>query len=77
MQILLKSGGQRPSRLRIIFNKNVKTAITVAQARGAMMQQFAVAKYEIAEYKPQQIKGSCLRLRQSGKNNYKNGAAHF
>ncbi len=57
MQILLKKW--RPTAIAIeelFFNKNVKTAITVAQARGAMMQQFAVAKYEIAEYKPQQIK---------------------
>ncbi len=57
MQVLLKKW--RPEAVAIeelFFNKNVKTAITVAQARGAMMQQFAVAKYEIAEYKPQQIK---------------------
>lgn len=57
LQVLLKKW--RPTAIAIeelFFNKNVKTAIVVAQARGAMIQQFAVANYEIAEYKPQQIK---------------------
>ena len=40
----------------IFFSKNVKTAIQVAHARGAMMQQLAVGMHQIAEYKPQQVK---------------------
>ncbi len=41
----------------IFFSKNVKTAIQVAQARGAIIQQLAVLdKFNIGEYKPQQIK---------------------
>ncbi len=40
----------------IFFSKNVKTAIQVAQARGAILQQLALGPQEIAEYKPQQVK---------------------
>lgn len=40
----------------IFFSKNVKTAIQVAQARGAILQQFASKQLSIGEYKPQQIK---------------------
>ncbi len=40
----------------IFFSKNVKTAIQVAQARGAMMQQLAISEHPITEYKPQQVK---------------------
>ena len=42
----------------LFFSKNVKTAIQVAQARGAIMQQMALGKHQIAEYKPQQVKVS-------------------
>jgi len=40
----------------IFFSKNIKTAMTVAHARGALMQNLASQGYKIAEYKPQQVK---------------------
>lgn len=40
----------------IFFSKNIKTAMTVAHARGALMQKLSSEGYEICEYKPQQIK---------------------
>lgn len=40
----------------LFFSKNVKTAIHVAHARGAIMQQLSIHGYQVAEYKPQQVK---------------------
>ena len=40
----------------IFFSKNIKTAIHVAHARGALMQKLSGEGYRIYEYKPQQIK---------------------
>ena len=40
----------------LFFSKNVKTAIHVAHARGAIMQQLSLEGYEVAEYKPQEVK---------------------
>ncbi len=40
----------------LFFSKNVKTAMTVAHARGAIMQKLAEEGCEIHEYKPCQIK---------------------
>ncbi len=40
----------------LFFSKNVKTAMHVAHARGAIMQKLAERGYPIHEYKPQQIK---------------------
>jgi len=40
----------------LFFSKNVKTAMHVAHARGAIMQKLSDRGYEINEYKPQQIK---------------------
>ena len=40
----------------LFFSKNVKTAMSVAHARGAMMQKLAEEGYEIFEYKPNKIK---------------------
>lgn len=40
----------------IFFSKNIKTAIHVAHARGALMQKLSSQGYIINEYKPQQIK---------------------
>ncbi len=40
----------------LFFSKNVKTAMTVAHARGAIMQKLAEQGYQIYEYKPMQIK---------------------
>lgn len=41
---------------KIFFSKNVKTAISVAQARGVIMLTAAHAKVSIAEYTPNQVK---------------------
>jgi len=40
----------------IFFSKNVKTAMSVAHSRGALMQKLSSQGYQIYEYKPQQIK---------------------
>ena len=40
----------------LFFSKNVKTAMTVAQARGVILLSAARAKILTAEYKPNQIK---------------------
>lgn len=40
----------------LFFSKNVKTAMHVAHARGAVMQKLAEEGYDIHEYKPAQIK---------------------
>ena len=57
LQIIVKKW--KPQAIAIeelFFSKNVKTAIQVAQARGAIMQQMALGSHQIAEYKPQQVK---------------------
>ena len=40
----------------LFFSKNVKTAMNVAHARGAIMQKSSDKGYDIHEYKPQKIK---------------------
>lgn len=40
----------------LFFNKNVKTAIRVGQARGVILLAGAVANLEVAEYTPLQVK---------------------
>lgn len=40
----------------LFFSKNVKTAMHVAHARGAVIQKLSAEGYKISEYKPQQIK---------------------
>jgi crossover junction endodeoxyribonuclease RuvC len=40
----------------IFFSKNIKTAMHVAHARGALMQKLSSNGYKIHEYKPQQVK---------------------
>ena len=40
----------------LFFSKNVKTAMHVAHARGAIMQKLSEKGYKIYEYKPQEIK---------------------
>lgn len=40
----------------LFFSKNVKTAMHVAHARGAIMQKLSAEGYDIYEYKPQKIK---------------------
>ena len=41
---------------RLYFNKNVKTAMVVAEARGVALVCGARARLEIAEYTPQEVK---------------------
>ena len=41
---------------RLYFNKNAKTAMAVAEARGIALLCGARARIEIAEYTPQQVK---------------------
>lgn len=41
---------------KIFFSRNVKTAISVAQARGVIMLTAAHAKVNISEYTPNQVK---------------------
>lgn len=43
---------------RLYFNKNVRTAMTVAEARGIALVCGARAGLEIAEYTPQEVKQS-------------------
>lgn len=43
---------------KIFFQKNVKTAISVAQARGVMIQKLSEQNINIAEYTPSQIKSA-------------------
>jgi len=43
---------------KIYFQKNVKTAITVAQARGVIIQKLTENKVNITEYTPLEIKNS-------------------
>ena len=43
---------------RLYFNKNVKTAMSVSEARGVALVCGARARLEIAEYTPQQVKQS-------------------
>jgi crossover junction endodeoxyribonuclease RuvC len=40
----------------IFFSKNIKTAMSVAHARGALMQKLSSAGYKINEYKPSHVK---------------------
>lgn len=40
----------------LFFSKNVKTAMLVAHARGAVIQKFSDKGYPVNEYKPQAIK---------------------
>lgn len=51
----------------IFFSKNVKTAIQVAQARGAILQQMALGPHQIAEYKPQEVKEAVCGYGKAGK----------
>jgi crossover junction endodeoxyribonuclease RuvC len=41
---------------KLFFSKNVKTAIHVAHARGAILNQLTHSSFRIAEYTPQQVK---------------------
>ena len=49
---------QKASVEKLFFQKNVKTAITVAQARGVIIQKLAEKGIEPKEYTPLQIKSA-------------------
>lgn len=51
----------------IFFSKNVKTAISVAQARGVVLLTAAQAKIKLTEYKPNQIKQAVCGYGQADK----------
>jgi crossover junction endodeoxyribonuclease RuvC len=42
----------------LFFSKNVKTALKVAEARGAILYELGRQKQDISEYKPNQVKNS-------------------
>ena len=43
---------------KLFFNKNIKTAISVAEARGVITQKLASKGIEVEEYGPSEIKSS-------------------
>lgn len=47
---------QKASIERLFFNKNIKTAISVAEARGVISQHLAKNNIEISEFGPSEIK---------------------
>ncbi len=55
-EIIKQSAPDEIAIEEIFFSKNIKTAINVAHARGALMQKLSSEGYKISEYKPQQIK---------------------
>jgi len=54
--IIKKWRPQKASIERLFFNKNIKTAISVAEARGVITQHLAKNKIEIYEFGPSEIK---------------------
>ena len=54
--IIAKYKPKKASIERLFFNKNVKTAIAVAEARGVILQTFASHNIGQEEYTPHQIK---------------------
>lgn len=42
----------------LFFNKNVKTAVGVAEARGAILAAAGIASVPVMEYSPQQVKSA-------------------
>jgi len=42
----------------LFFNKNIKTALGVAEARGAVLAVAGLASIPVAEYSPQQVKSA-------------------
>lgn len=56
--LIAKWAPQKASIEKIYFKKNVKTAISVAQARGVMMQKLTEKGIGLEEYTPMEIKMS-------------------
>ncbi|MFA6550408.1 MAG: crossover junction endodeoxyribonuclease RuvC [Candidatus Gracilibacteria bacterium] len=54
---------------RLFFTKNVKTAISVAHARGVILEILHSKGIEITEYTPQQIKSNTCGYGKAGKEN--------
>ncbi len=42
----------------LFFNKNIKTAVGVAEARGAILAAAGIASLSVVEYSPQQVKNA-------------------
>jgi len=59
----IESGGVE----RLFFQKNVKTAISVGQARGVILLTLAQASIEISEYNPVEIKQAVTGYGQASK----------
>lgn len=55
-EIVKKWKPDKASIEKIFFNKNIKTAISVAEARGVIMQHVSSKGVEISEFSPSQIK---------------------
>lgn len=56
--LLKKWQPQKASVEKIFFKKNIKTAISVAQARGVLLQKLTENNIELSEYTPLEIKNS-------------------
>lgn len=52
---------------KLYFNKNVKTAINVGQARGVILLAGAESKLKISEYTPLQVKQAVVGYGRAGK----------
>lgn len=52
---------------KLFFNKNVKTAIKVGQARGVILLAGAQSKLRVAEYTPLQVKQAVVGYGRAGK----------
>ena len=57
-KILKKWSPDKAAVEKIFFNKNIKTAISVAEARGVITQIFASQGIEIDEFGPSEIKSA-------------------
>lgn len=55
-EIVKKWEPDKASIEKIFFNKNIKTAISVAEARGVIMQHISSKGIQISEFSPSQIK---------------------
>ncbi|EKD65542.1 MAG: Holliday junction resolvase [uncultured bacterium] len=56
--LLIKWKPEKAAVEKLYFNKNIKTAISVAEARGVITQQLAKKGIEIDEFGPSEIKSS-------------------
>ncbi|MDD2354134.1 MAG: crossover junction endodeoxyribonuclease RuvC [Patescibacteria group bacterium] len=66
-KIILKYRPQRVAIEKLFFNKNVKTALIVGQARGVVMLTISKHNLPICEYTPSQIKQAVSSYGQADK----------